>query len=148
LKSAVIPWVRNEGGPETKKAQIVEKVLKDFWTQSEENGISRGDDDAYYEKTIVEAVQKSLQQLDSDADIRTCEDFGYLNVKCCDCCHGIYQHFEVSLIEIESGGSAWICCALDRALNPAKHANDPKLPENCKFDEMLAEFIRWSEDAK
>jgi hypothetical protein len=28
----------------------------------------------------------------------------------------------MALINIESGGNAWICCALDRALNPLKHA--------------------------
>lgn len=131
-----------------KKAQIVEKALNDFWNQSEENGISRGND-AYYETTIVEAVEKSLGQADPDADIRTCEDFRYLNVKCCESCHGMYQHFEVSLIEIESGGSAWICCALDKALNPLKHANAPQYPADWTFGEILEDFERrMEEDAK
>jgi hypothetical protein len=129
------------------KAQIIEKVLRDFRNVSEETGIPERDD-VDYEKVIVAALEKSLRTAKADTEMRTCEDFGVLNVKCCRCCHGIYQHFEVSLIEIESGGSAWICCALDRALNPMKHAGDTKLPDNCTFDEMLAEFIRWSEDAK
>jgi hypothetical protein len=129
------------------KAQIIEKVLKDFWETSEENGIARGDD-TDYEKTIVEAVEKSLQCADPQAEIRTCEDFRDLNVKCCEVCHGGYQYLEISLIEIESGGIAWICCALDRALNPMKHADDPKLPDNCTFDEMLAAYFKWREDAK
>ena len=129
------------------KSQIIEKVLKEFRNVSQETGIPEGDD-ADYEKVIVAAIEKSLRGVEQDTEIRTCEDFLDLNVKCCECCHGIYQHFEVSLIEIESGGNAWVCCALDRSLNPMKHAGDPKLPENCTFDEMLAEFIRWGEDAK
>jgi hypothetical protein len=27
---------------------------------------------------------------------------------------------EMEIIEIECGGKAWICCSLDRALNPTK----------------------------
>ena len=130
---------------EMTKAQIVEKVVKDFWNHSEENGTSHGND-AYYEKTIVEAIEKSLQQVDPDANIRTCADFGHLKVKCCENCHGMYQHFEVSLINIEREGNAWICCALDRALHPAKHANDPKYPADWTFGEILDDFVRGMEE--
>jgi hypothetical protein len=34
-------------------------------------------------------------------------------------CHDQYPH-ELNIIEIESGGKAWIWCSLDRALNPTK----------------------------
>jgi len=129
------------------KAQIVEKVVNDFWNHSEENGIPRGNG-ACYEKTIIEAVEKSLQQVDLDADIRTCMDFGYLNIKCCENCHGMYEHFELSLIEIESGGNAWICCALDKALNPMKYASDPKYPPNWTLSEILEDFERRNRNAK
>jgi hypothetical protein len=39
--------------------------------------------------------------------------------ECCFVCHDQYPH-ELNIIEIESGGKAWIWCSLDRALNPTK----------------------------
>lgn len=92
-------------------------------------------------------MEKSLRNAALEANIRTCEDFGSLNVKCCECCHGIYQHYEIALIDIESGGNAWICCAIDRALNPKKYANFPQQAENLTLDELLTGSIRRREDA-
>jgi hypothetical protein len=130
-----------------KKAQILEKILNEFRNDSKEAYLPQRDD-ADYEKVIVAALEKSLQNVEPDIDIRTCEDFSHLNVKCCECCHGLYQHYEISLIEIENGGSSWICCALDQVLNPIKHANDPHYPEDWTFSEVLTEFERMNENAK
>ena len=129
------------------KSEIIEKVLNEFRNESEAAGIPARDD-VDYGKVIVAALEKSLRNAALDANIRTCEDFGSLNVKCCDCCHGIHQHYEIALIEIETGGSAWICCAIDRALNPKRHANFPEHAENMTFYELLMGFIRRGEDAK
>jgi hypothetical protein len=52
-------------------------------------------------------------------DIPTCADFTHLGVECCPVCHDEYPD-EMEIIEIESGGKAWTCCSLDRALNPTK----------------------------
>jgi len=128
------------------KSQIIEKVLKEFRNVSQETGIP-GRDDANYEKVIVAVLEKSLRGVEQDTEIRTCEDFGYLGVHCCEGCHDIHQHYEISLIEIESGGNAWICCAIDGALNPSKRANLPHITENATFGEMLGEFVKRSENA-
>lgn len=99
------------------KPEIVQQVLSDFRDESEGAHIpERGDVD--YEPIILSALEKSLHTVGPDTDIRTCEDFGFLNVTCCESCHGLYQHYEMSLVEIEPVGGAWICCAVDRALNP------------------------------
>jgi hypothetical protein len=129
------------------KSEIIKKVLKEFRNESEAAGIPARDD-AAYERVIVAAMEKSLRNVEPDTNIRTCEDFSSLYVKCCDCCHDIYQHYEIALIDIETGGSAWICCAIARALNPKMHANFPEHAENMTFNELLMEFIRRCEDAK
>jgi hypothetical protein len=46
----------------------------------------------------------------------------------------------MSLIEIEGAGSAWICCAFDRALNPTKQEKLNNLPQQVTFDELLTAF--------
>lgn len=128
------------------KSEIIEKVLREFRNVSGETGIPERDD-ADYEKVIVAALENSLRNAEPGIDIRTCEDFGYLGVHCCEGCHDIHQHYEISLIEIESGGNAWICCAIDGALNPSKRANLPHITENATFGEMLGEFVKRSENA-
>jgi hypothetical protein len=128
------------------KPEIVQQVLNDFRNESERAHIpERSDVD--YEAIILSALEKSLQAVEPGADIRTCEDFELLNVTCCESCHGLHQHYEMSLVETESADNAWICCAVDRALRPAKYANLYQLPKYMTFDEMLTAFIRKSEDA-
>ena len=103
--------------------------------------------DVNYECIILSALERSLQTVGSDTDIRTCEDFGFFDARCCESCHGIYQHYEMSLVEIEPIGSAWICCALDRSLNSARYANLCQLLQHMTFNELLTAFLRRSEDA-
>jgi hypothetical protein len=89
------------------KPEIIHQVLNDFRDESEGAYIpERSDID--YEPIILSALEKSLQTVGPDTDIRTCEDFGLLNVTCCESCHGLYQNYEMSLVEIESAGNAWI----------------------------------------
>lgn len=128
------------------KSEIVQQALNDF--RDELGGAhipARSDVD--YKAIILSALEKSLQIVGPDTDIRTCEDFGLLNVTCCESCHGIYQHYEMSLVEIESAGKAWICCAIDRAISPTNYADLHQLPEYMTFNEMLTVFIRRGEDA-
>ena len=128
------------------KPEIIHQVLNDFRDESEGAYIpERSDID--YEPIILSALEKSLQTVGPNTDIRTCEDFGHLNVTCCKSCHGLYQHYEMSLVEIESAGNAWICCAVDRALRPTKYADLYQLPKYMTFSEMLTAFIRRGEDA-
>lgn len=74
-----------------------------------------------YEDIIRTAVTAKLASLRLDERVRTCGDFGHLGIACCDSCHTGYPHYELDLIELESGGRAWICCALNRVLNPVRH---------------------------
>ncbi len=128
------------------KPEIVQQVLNDFRDESEGTHIpERSDVD--HEPIILSTLEKSLQTVGPDTDIRTCKDFGLLNVRCCESCHGLYQHYEMSLVEIESAGKAWVCCAVDRTLSPTKYANLYQLPKYMTFNEMLTTFMRRSEDA-
>jgi hypothetical protein len=45
----------------------------------------------------------------------------------------------MSLLDVEGGGKAWICCALDRALNPQKHA---QLASSAAY-KTLAAILGW-----
>ena len=103
------------------KREILEGMLKDFRSLTKESGTQFGDE-GDHEKVITEVLEASLKGVEADAHIWTCEDFGHLNVACCATCHTFYPHYEMSLIDLESGGNAWICCVIDRALNPEKHA--------------------------
>ena len=125
------------------RAEIIAKTLREMGPIAPTDEPCSDDPD---EPAFIISVLREV--LPADTDIRTCEDFGSLNVKCCDCCHGIHQHYEIALIDIETGGSAWICCAIDRALNPKRHANFPEHAENMTFNELLMGFIRRGEDAK
>jgi hypothetical protein len=57
-----------------------------------------------------------------DLDIPTCQDFAHLEVESCPVCHIEYPEWELAIVEIESGERGWLCCSLDRALNPSKNA--------------------------
>lgn len=44
-----------------------------------------------------------------------------MGIECCESCHTCHRHYELTLLNLECGGQAWICCTLDRALNPKRH---------------------------
>jgi hypothetical protein len=75
---------------------------------------------AAYERHFAAQLERILDQIEPGMDIPTCADFAYLRVECCPVCHHEYPD-EMEIMEIEAGGKAWICCSLDRALNPTKH---------------------------
>ncbi len=123
------------------KTQIVSEMLK---LAEPERTPAQGADDGtgYSEEEIVKILDHTLAGLTADSRVRTCADFSHLNVECCQTCHCHDPHFEITLIEVESGGNAWICCALDRALNPIKHA---KMPSSTEYEEIECMF--GSDDA-
>lgn len=82
-----------------------------------------------YEPDEEEFVVSVLQDALPNGDIRTCEDFGHLDVECCGVCHEI-PHFELSLIELPDGGKAWVCHAMKQALNP-EDIEAPKKLSRC-----------------
>lgn len=63
-------------------------------------------DEPDYEEHVLETLH---QRLPEGVNIKTCEDFQHLGVECCDCCHGSYAHYEMSLIDLPDGGKAWVC---------------------------------------
>jgi hypothetical protein len=114
------------------RKEIVESIVTAYRARVEQQGVIEYvnvDDDSVvvedvgeYEGVIRNALAEKLASLGLDERVRTCEDFAHLGIACCESCHDCgYAHYELDLIELESGGRAWICCALDRALNPQRH---------------------------
>jgi hypothetical protein len=104
-----------------KKAEIIAQILEDI------RSISTGEktdfsDEPDYEEIVIGALEASLKEIEGGKNIRTCSDFGHLNVHCCETCHFFYPHYEMSLVDLEDGGNAWICCAMDRVLNPQRRS--------------------------
>src|ERR1017187_7729332 len=96
---------------EMTKGEIIEGVLKEFTASSIE-------DDPEYEQLAIDHLDEVFREEDPYIDIRTCSDFSHLGIECCDTCYHFTPGFEMKLDDIESGGKAWICCAMSRALNP------------------------------
>jgi hypothetical protein len=98
------------------KNEIIEKTLKEMAVISlqSEPPYSDGHDE---EEFIVALLRDVLPE----GDIRTCEDFRHLNVLCCETCHQLYPHYDMSLIHLPDGGKAWLCDAVRRAISPERH---------------------------
>jgi hypothetical protein len=103
-----------------KKAAIIAKTLADRKTVSSDRLSVAGD--LGEEEIVIQTIEAKLREIEPDGEIRTCSDFGHLLTECCEICHTFYPHYEMSLLEVEGGGKVWICCAMDRALNPQKHS--------------------------
>ena len=104
-----------------KKAEIIAQILNDMkYVPNDEKTDFSGEPD--YEEIVIGALETSLKEIEPGSNIRTCSDFGHLNIQCCEICHTFYPHYEMSLVDVEGGGNAWICCAMDRALNPQRHS--------------------------
>jgi hypothetical protein len=103
-----------------KKAEIIATVLKDV--RGRGGRLSAESDALASERHLTAELEKRLCQIDSDLDLPTCPDFSYLGVECCPICHLDYPEYELAVVELESGRRAWLCCSLDRALNPTKSA--------------------------
>jgi hypothetical protein len=104
-----------------KKAAIIAKTLACMNNLSSQEELSLTSDPDE-EEIIIETVEAKLREIEPDRDIRTCNDFSHLRTECCEICHAFSPHYEMSLLDVEGGGKAWICCAMDRALNPQKHS--------------------------
>ena len=115
------------------KEEIIEGILKGFRIHAKESKTPLADEANHVEE-IIATLEVSLKGIGADANIRTCEDFSYLNVDCCVTCHTFYPHYEMCLIDLENGGDAWICCAMDRALNPTKRT---RLEQSLEHKQIL-----------
>jgi hypothetical protein len=119
--------LRRTGGRNVKRLEIVASMRQ---AQSEAEAGLYGDSEevSAYRRHLAAKVELILGQIEPEMDIPSCADFAHLGVECCPVCHDEYPD-EMALVEIESGGRAWICCALERALNPSKHAAMEQTPE-------------------
>ncbi|MGC9199186.1 MAG: hypothetical protein ACP5E5_09635 [Acidobacteriaceae bacterium] len=121
------------------RTEITEAIVAAYRAEleMEAGGSSVSADAKAYEQIIRSAVAAKLKSLAEDKQVRTCADFGYLGIACCNACHTGYPHYELDLVELELGGSAWICCALNRALNPARHQERLNSPDYDDIDAFL-----------
>jgi hypothetical protein len=104
-----------------KKAAIIAQTLKEMGCPSGNEELHcNGDRDD--EGLVIETLETLLKKLEPDSSIQTCTDFAHLNSECCEICHTYCPHYEMSLLDVEGSGKAWVCCAVDRALNPKKHS--------------------------
>jgi hypothetical protein len=104
-----------------KKAAIIAKTLADMKSVSSHEEL-RLASDSEQEEIAVQTLEAKLGEIEPDRDIGTCGDFSQLRTECCEICHTLSPHYEMSLLDVEGGGKAWICCAMDRALNPQRHS--------------------------
>jgi hypothetical protein len=104
-----------------KKAAIIAKTLADMKHVSIHEELSLASD-SEEEEIAIQTLEAKLGEIEPDRDIRTCADFSHLGAECCEICHTFSPHYEMALLDVEGGGKAWICCAMDRALNPQKHS--------------------------
>jgi hypothetical protein len=104
-----------------KKAAIIARTFADMNSVDSNEGLRRhtGPEE---EEIAIRTIEAKLREIEPDGDIRTCSDFSHLHAECCEICHALSPHYEMSLLDVEDGGKAWICCAMDSALNPQKHS--------------------------
>ena len=110
------------------KQEIMKLTLQQvsYRRYSTPDGIKANDD------MVIAELNKRLP----DGEIKTCEDFKYLNAKCCDTCHTLYPHYEMHLESLPDTSMAWICCSVRRKL--LKLDSDPEfLRELAALNEFL-----------
>jgi hypothetical protein len=103
-----------------KKAEIISRVMKAARDSDDGQAAWTGPANTYAEYVSAD-LERRLLNLAPDVDLFTCEDFTHLGVKCCRVCHNEYPD-EQNLVELESGGIAWLCCSMERALDPSQSA--------------------------
>jgi hypothetical protein len=112
-----------------KKAEIIAKTLGDMKRVPIHEELSLASD-SDEEEIAIQTLEAKLGEIEPDRDIRACSDFSHLGTECCEICHTFSPHYEMSLLDVEGGGKAWTCCAIDRALNPRKH---PRLRSSAAY---------------
>ena len=119
------------------KIEIIAKLVDDAAHRRSAYGVAPGNSAEYSEAEMIATLQGSLEKLQAGTNIKVCGDFGDLNVECCKICHEQAPQFEMAMIDVEGGEIAWICCVLDRVLNPFKHAQSQASPEYQEFKRTI-----------
>jgi hypothetical protein len=65
-----------------RRAEIISMTLAAMRGVSPDH--AQSSDESDYEQIVVAELERRLPD---GVDIRTCADFGHLNVECCDSCH-------------------------------------------------------------
>jgi hypothetical protein len=92
------------------KNEIVQKTLRDMRLEH------LRPDPPYSDEKELEA--HLANRLPDNEDILVCEDFAHLGATCCPVCHCSYPHTDMYLINLPTGGQAWICDQVRWAIFP------------------------------
>lgn len=123
-----------------RKGEIIQSTLKAMgrWEDPANDASPRySDNPDPYDSIVIRTLEDRL----SDVEYQTCADFAQFGVECCSTCHHYCPHVEM-IIEEVSGGKAWICCAVSRAL----HGEDLDDWEGLELEEALGGGIRRVQD--
>jgi hypothetical protein len=99
------------------KEDIIGKTLREMKPISV-SGEEAFCDESDEEEFIISVLRDVLPE---GVDIQTCEDFRHLNVVCCETCHHFYPHYEMQVIDLPTGGKAWLCDSVKWAIYPEKY---------------------------
>jgi hypothetical protein len=118
------------------KSEIIESILSELRnsTATEECKHLRSN---VSEIEAIAELEERLEGEGPDTTIRTCRDFSYLNVTCCEVCHLLDPAYELSLVDLQGGGNAWLCCAMTEVLNP----KEPKCTNQSTGYKPFADFF-------
>ena len=131
-----------------KKSEIIQQILAQHRLDHSVNNDGDLSEDSGSGKEVIATLEASLKGASGDTEIRTCLDFKDLDIECCDTCHTFYPENEMALLDIETGGNAWLCCAIGRALNPRKQAAFEQSREYRMVDEILGLGYKTSDRGK
>lgn len=102
-------------------------------------------DDLDYEVIIRDALTSKLTPLRPEQLVRMCADFGHMGIECCESCHIYCPHYELALPNVECGGQARICCAVNRVLNPHGHQKLRESADDREIESWLSGAIETGE---
>jgi hypothetical protein len=123
--------------PEMTKGEIIKKTLMEMDTHWSWGQGSQPGEEADHARTVVAELQRRLP----DGKIKTCGAFSHLNAYCFDSCHAFYAHYDMKLIDLPDGGKAWVCCAMDRASYPERHAESMERLRNSPEAKLWPEIF-------
>jgi hypothetical protein len=114
------------------KAEIIAQTL---------GSMNLNDEPEYQELVIAELDRK----LPNGVEIKTCEDFCHLNVKCCDTCHKFYPHYEMRVIDLPDGSPAWVCDTVRWAIYPEEYKTLQDWSRNSPEGKLLSKIFGMDE---
>ena len=126
------------------KAEIIAQTLSAMNLNPRENERPLGDEPE--EEEFITSILQDRLPAYPDIDIKTCEDFRHLNVECCDTCHNFYPHYEIRVIDLPDGSSAWVCDAVEWAIYPERYQALMDLAKNSPEGKLLGKIFGVDED--